>query len=157
MVTVQQICYIAAALPMLVVNAVWPRPETANVSLDFLLRAPMMSTGQDMLFLGFCTLAVLFLSVASSNAYRSVEASIIAPFEYTAIPFAVIWGILIWNEWPDALSWGGMAMILAGGFYTIYRERARDVDLMTGTPMPASASASQAIDDGQHKNADPDG
>ena len=50
-----------------------------------------------------------------------------------------------------------MAMILAGGFYTIYRERARDVDLMTGTPMPASASASQAIDDGQHKNADPDG
>ena len=156
MVTVQQICYIAAALPMLLVNAVWPRPETANISLDFLLRAPMMPTGQDMLFLGFCTLAVLFLSVASSNAYRSVEASIIAPFEYTAIPFAVIWGILIWNEWPDALSWGGMAMILAGGFYTIYRERARDVDLMTGTPMPASASASQATDDGHHKDTDPD-
>jgi drug/metabolite transporter (DMT)-like permease len=150
MVTVQQICYIVAALPVLLVNAVWPRPESANVSLDFLLRAPTMPTGQDILFLGFCTLAVLFLSVASSNAYRSVEASIIAPFEYTAIPFAVVWGILIWNEWPDALGWGGMAMILAGGLYTIYRERARDVEVMTGAPMPASASASasQPTDDG---------
>jgi S-adenosylmethionine uptake transporter len=147
MVTVQQICYITAALPVLAINAVWPREPSANVSLDFLLRAPEMPTGQDMMFLGFCTLAVLFLSVASSNAYRSVEASIIAPFEYTAIPFAVIWGILIWNEWPDALSWGGMAMILAGGFYTIYRERARDVEVMTGAPMPASASASQTGED----------
>ena len=149
MVAVQQICYIAAALPVLVVNAVWPRPPSDNVSLDFLLRAPEMPTGQDLLFLGFCTFAVLFLSVASSNAYRSVEASIIAPFEYTAIPFAVIWGILIWDEWPDALSWGGMAMILAGGFYTIYRERARDVAVMTGAPMPASASAARAVDDGE--------
>lgn len=147
MVAVQQICYIAAALPVLAVNALWPRFPSDNVSLDFLLRAPAMPTGQDTLFLGFCTLAVLFLSVASSNAYRSVEASIIAPFEYTAIPFAVIWGIVIWQEWPDALSWGGMAMILAGGFYTIYRERAREVEVMTGAPMPASASASQQTED----------
>jgi len=147
MVTVQQICYITAAVPMLAFNAIWPRPESGNISLDFLLRAPALPTGQDMLFLGFCTLAVLFLSVVSSNAYRSVEASIIAPFEYTAIPFAVIWGILIWNEWPDALSWGGMAMILTGGFYTIYRERTRDVEVMTGAPMPASASAGQTGDD----------
>ena len=156
MVTVQQICYIAAALPVLLVNAVWPRPESANVSLDFLLRAPMMPMGQDMLFLAFCTLAVLFLSVASSNAYRSVEASIIAPFEYMAIPFAVVWGILIWNEWPDALSWGGTAMILSGGFYTIYRERARDVEVMTGAPMPASASASLPTGDGNRNDANPD-
>ena len=153
MVAVQQICYIVAALPVLVINAIWPRPESANVSLDFMLRAPAMPTGQDMLFLGFCTLAVLFLSMASSNAYRSVEASIIAPFEYTAIPFAVIWGILIWNEWPDALSWGGMVMILAGGSYTIYRERARDIEVMTGAPMPASASVSQTTGAGPDTGA----
>ena len=125
MVSVQQICYITAALPVLLVNLIWPRQPSDNVSLDFMLRAPAMPDGQELLFLGFCTLAVLLLSVASSNAYRSVEASIIAPFEYTAIPFAVIWGILIWNEWPDALSWAGMGLILAGGLYTVYRERQR--------------------------------
>ena len=143
MVSVQQVCYIVAALPVLLVNLIWSRPPSDNVSLDFMLRAPAMPDGQDMLFLGFCTLAVLLLSVASSNAYRSVEASIIAPFEYTAIPFAVIWGILIWNEWPDALSWAGMGLILAGGLYTVYRERQREVEVMSGVPMPASASASR--------------
>ena len=143
MVSVQQVCYIVAALPVLLVNLIWSRPPSDNVSLDFMLRAPAMPDGQDLPFLGFCTLAVLLLSVASSNAYRSVEASIIAPFEYTAIPFAVIWGILIWNEWPDALSWAGMVLILAGGLYTVYRERQREVEVMSGVPMPASASASR--------------
>ena len=147
MVSVQQVCYIVAALPVLLVNLIWSRPPSDNVSLDFMLRAPAMPDGQDMLFLGFCTLAVLLLSVASSNAYRSVEASIIAPFEYTAIPFAVIWGILIWNEWPDALSWAGMGLILAGGLYTVYRERQREVEVMSGVPMPASASASRPAED----------
>ncbi len=64
MVTVQQICYIAAVL---LVNAVWLRPESSNVSLDFLLRAPIMPTEQDILFFGFRTPAVLFLSVATSK------------------------------------------------------------------------------------------
>ena len=147
MVSVQQICYITTALPVLLVNLVWPRQPSDNISLDFMLRAPAMPDGQELLFLGFCTMAVLFLSVASSNAYRSVEASIIAPFEYTAIPFAVIWGILIWNECPDALSWAGMGLILAGGLYTVYRERQRQVEVMSGAPMPASASASQQVED----------
>ena len=68
----------------------------------------------------------------------------IAPFEYTAIPFAVIWAIVIWDDWPDWLSWLGMGLILCSGLYTIWRERAREVEVMTSTPMPASASAAQA-------------
>jgi molybdopterin biosynthesis enzyme len=46
------------------------------------------------------------------------------------------------------MSRGGMTMILAGGFYAIFRERAREVEVMTGAPMPASAAATQAVDDG---------
>ena len=71
----------------------------------------------------------------------------IAPFEYTAIPFAVIWGIAIWGDWPDIWSWFGMGLILLGGLYTIWREHARDIEVMTSAPMPASASAAQHIDE----------
>jgi hypothetical protein len=39
--------------------------------------------------LGICAFAVLFLSTASSHAYRSFEASLIARFEYSAIPLFV--------------------------------------------------------------------
>jgi len=147
MVTVQQLCYTAAFAPILLFNYLSPRPVSGNATLDFLLRAPTLPGLQDIAFLMVCTLAVLFLSTASSNAYRSVEASLIAPFEYTAIPFAVIWGIVIWGEWPDALSYAGMGMILGGGLYTVWRERARDVEVMTAAPMPASTSAAQPPDE----------
>ena len=36
-----------------------------------------------------------------------------------------------------------MTLILGGGLYTIWRERARDVEVMTAAPMPASTSAAQ--------------
>ena len=127
------------------------RPGTAraasdNSTLDFLFRSPVMPGMQDAGFFVICTAVLLFLSMASSNAYRSVEASMIAPFEYTAIPFAVIWAIVIWDDWPDGLSWLGMGLILCGGLYTVWRERAREVEVMTSTPMPASASAAQAAE-----------
>ena len=62
------------------------------------------------------------------------------------MPLAVIWAIVIWDDWPDGLSWLGMGLILCGGLYTIWRERAREVEVMTSTPMPASASAAQAAE-----------
>lgn len=143
MVTVQQLCYITGFLPILLINYFLPRAPSQNATLDFLFRAPVMPGTNDVLFLVICTAAVLFLSMASSNAYRSVEASLIAPFEYTAIPFAVVWGIVIWGDWPDMMSFLGMGLILGGGLYTIWRERARDVEVMTSTPMPASTAAAQ--------------
>ena len=39
-----------------------------------------------------------------------------------------------------------MGLILCGSLYTIWRERAREVELMTSTPMPASASAAQPVE-----------
>jgi len=143
---VQQLCYIVGFLPILLLNYLLPRAPSDDATLDFLFRAPVTPTAQDAAFLVICTAAVLFLSMASSNAYRSVEASLIAPFEYTAIPFAVIWGIVIWGDWPDMMSYVGMALILGSGLYTIWRERARDVEVMTAAPMPASTAAAQPGD-----------
>ena len=59
----------------------------------------------------------------------------------------MIWGIAIWGDWPDGLSWLGMGLILSGGLYTIWRERTREVEVMTSTPMPASASVAQPPED----------
>ena len=75
-----------------------PRAASDNATLDFLFRALVMPEMQDAGFFIICTATVLFLSMASSNAYRSVGALMIAPFEYTAIPFAVIWAIVTWDD-----------------------------------------------------------
>ena len=79
--------------------------------------APAALTTDEMMYIAFCAAAVLLLSYVSSNAYRSVEASLIAPFEHVAIPSATIWGIIIWQEWPDVMAWAGMGLIL-GAAYT---------------------------------------
>ena len=108
----------------------------------------------DWLFVLICCMSVLFLSVASSNAYRSVEASVIAPFEYTAIPFGAFWGVVIWGEWPTAQAWIGMVLILVGGIYTLYRENIRNVDVASLAPMPAAAAVVQQTFDNETKSND---
>ena len=63
-----------------------------------------------------------------------------------AIPLGVVWGILIWNEWPDKMALVGIVLILGGGLYTIYRENIKSVDLVTSSPMPATAAIAQSPD-----------
>ena len=128
---------------MVSANVIWPMPPTGNASLDFLMRGPVVMSSMDWLFVLICCLSVLFLSVASSNAYRSVEASVIAPFEYTAIPFGAFWGVVIWGEWPTAQAWIGMVLILFAGIYTLYRENIRNTDVASSAPMPAAAAIVQ--------------
>jgi drug/metabolite transporter (DMT)-like permease len=143
LVAVQHCCYAVTGCGMLLFNFVQPMNDLANPSLAFLLRGPASIDAIQLLFIFICAFAVLLLSVTSSNAYRVVEASLIAPFEYTAIPLGVFWGIVIWDDWPLPMAWAGMALILVGGLYAVYRERARQVAVITNVPMPASASMVQ--------------
>ena len=93
-----------------------PFNELENASLAFLLRGPISVDATDFAFIFICAFAVLLLSVASSNAYRCVEASLIAPFEYTAIPMGVFWGIVIWDDWPVSSALGRNGIDSGCGF-----------------------------------------
>ena len=144
LVAVQHVCYLAVGLIFTAVNFVWPIDQTGNPAVDFLLRSPSTMSFTHVIYVVICCFSVLLLSFASSNAYRSVEASVIAPFEYVAIPTGVVWGILIWDEWPDQIALVGIALILSGGLYTLYRENIKSVGIRTPKPMSASAAISQS-------------
>ena len=143
LVTIQNFCYLISAIPLLFINCFYPLEPTGNLSIDFLLRGPTYPTFQDMIFIIICAFSVLMLSITSSHAYRTVEASLLAPFEYVAIPFSIFWGIIIFGDWPSVLSWIGMSLILFGGIYAIYRERVREIEIISKVPMPASAAMYQ--------------
>ena len=138
LIAIQHLCYLVSALPLLAYNLTGNWEQSGNQSVDFLLRQTVWPTFIEYAFFIVCAFAVLFLSFASSYAYRNAEASLIAPFEYVAIPVSVLWGIFIWNEWPDTLSWVGMLLILFGGVYTVYRERKLQIEVASSVPMPAS-------------------
>ena len=56
-------------------------------------------------------------------AFRAAEASAIAPFDYLRLLFAILLGVLIFAEWPEAHVLLGAAVIIAAALYTLQRER----------------------------------
>jgi drug/metabolite transporter (DMT)-like permease len=71
-------------------------------------------------------LSVTLGGLLVGQAYRTGEAALIAPFEYVAVPLAVIWGVVFFNTFPDVYAWIGIALIVGAGLYTLWREtRAR--------------------------------
>lgn len=57
-----------------------------------------------------------------TQAYRTGESSLIAPFEYTAILYTTAMGMVFWGEYPDRWTWAGIAIIIAAGLYVWRRE-----------------------------------
>lgn len=95
---------------------------SVDPSLDFLLREWVWPAVDDwwlLLMLGvFSTFAGYFIS----QAYRLCEAGLAAPFEYTAMVLAIFWGVVVFGEWPDAVAWIGISLIIGGGLFMLWRE-----------------------------------
>jgi len=93
-----------------------------NPTLDFLLRAWAMPAPADFVLLAICGLIVAIGSYLLSQAYRLGQASAVAPFEYTSLPFALILGYYLWGDWPDWISIIGSGFIIFSGFLIVYIE-----------------------------------
>jgi len=60
---------------------------------------------------------------AITEAFRTGEASLLAPLEYTALVWGVLLDVSLWGVLPDAVTWAGAAIIIASGLYLLRRER----------------------------------
>lgn len=49
--------------------------------------------------------------------------SVVAPFDYSQLVWAVLFGWMIWDTPPGGRTWAGAAIITACGLYSAYRER----------------------------------
>lgn len=58
-----------------------------------------------------------------TSSYRHADASVIAPFEYVSILFALAIGYWIFNEVPTWTMLGGAALVVLAGIMIILRER----------------------------------
>lgn len=103
---------------------------TTDPSLSFLFRAWVWPPVGDYWVLVLLGVASAFGGFFISQAYRVSEAALVAPFEYIAMPMAIVWGILVFDEWPDGVALAGIALILGSGLYMIWREaRLVEVDV----------------------------
>jgi len=120
-----QIVFIAVALSMGLVFGRGQFGTQTDPSLAFLFRAWIWPDPRDLwIFVVIGATSVTggyFISVA----YRISEAALVAPFEYAAMPLAVIWGLVVFGEWPDGVAMGGICFILGSGLFMIWRETLR--------------------------------
>lgn len=60
--------------------------------------------------------------IAFTQAFRLTAPSLLAPFEYTAMLWAVGFGYVLFGDIPDQAIWLGSAIVIASGLYIIHRE-----------------------------------
>ncbi len=96
---------VGAVASSLVVPSAWQAPDAA----------------------GWAMLAGIGLIAAVSHlllikAYRLAPASVVAPFGYLDIVWATFYGFVLFGDFPDPLTWVGLAVVIGSGLYVFHRE-----------------------------------
>jgi len=73
-----------------------------------------------LLVIGLCASIGHYLLIKS---YEYAGATLLAPFTYTTVIWAVLSGFLVFGQLPDRWSVGGMAVIVASGLFVVSRHR----------------------------------
>jgi S-adenosylmethionine uptake transporter len=58
------------------------------------------------------------------HAFRRASAGLLAPFQYVEIIGATFLGLIFFGDFPDALTWAGVAIIVGSGIFVFHREAA---------------------------------
>lgn len=89
----------------LAVPFVWQSPQWPHMPLFFAMSV-------------FGTFGLTLIS----QAFRLAPAAIVAPFDYTALIWASLFGWLFWEEIPTVWTYLGAAVIIVSGLYIVIRE-----------------------------------
>jgi S-adenosylmethionine uptake transporter len=98
--------------------AQWSHP-----SLAFLLRAWVWPTPYDLLLIVGCAVAATIGIYCLGQGYRMAEANLAAIFEYTALPWAILWGFLFFSQLPTFATLAGVGLVIVAGVVIAIRER----------------------------------
>ncbi|CAN1544903.1 RhaT Permeases of the drug/metabolite transporter (DMT) superfamily [Rhabdaerophilaceae bacterium] len=96
---------------------------------------------QQALFLVLTGVLGGFGQIFLTESYRHAPASLVAPFDYTAMIFAIAWGYFLFSEVPHILVLTGGCIVCMAGIYVILRERQLGID----RKRPSEASSNRAI------------
>ena len=70
-----------------------------------------------------CVLAITMLigNIGAAVAYQIAPSSIVAPYDFFYIGFAILWGVIMFNEVPDSITAIGILMIVVAGLISMKR------------------------------------
>ncbi len=115
------LCFFLCALALSAIYGSGQLADASHPSLAFLTRGWVTPGLTDLALMAACGVIAAVGLTLLTNAYRVAPSSTIAPFEYSFMFWAVLWGWLIWGELPDAVGWLGIAVIIGAGLVVIRR------------------------------------
>ena len=89
---------------------------------DVAILAAVWPSQHEWLLLGALGLVATICHLLVTYAYRLASIGILAPFQYVEIIGATILGLVVFNDFPDATTWFGIAIIVGSGLYVFHRE-----------------------------------
>ena len=118
----QNIFYLTVALAMAAIFLLLPETTGMHRSLAFLAHAWSMPSGFDailMVLIGICACGGMMLF---ATAYKTAEANYVAPFEYSGMIWALIYGYVIFRDVPDHWMALGAAIVVVAGIFMIWSD-----------------------------------
>ena len=96
---------------------------SGNASLDFLTRGWIIPEIPDLGLMLLAGLLSCFQIPFQVAGYRYAESSFVAPFEYTAMIWAVFYGIIIFGDIPDSATIIGAIIVATAGLVMLRFDR----------------------------------
>jgi drug/metabolite transporter (DMT)-like permease len=87
-----------------------------------------MPTGPELSMLVMIGILGGLSHILLTESYRYAPASVVAPFDYTAMIWAFLLGYAVFGELPSAFVFVGAAVVVASGLYVIWREHKLGVE-----------------------------
>ena len=100
----------------------------------FLLNGWTQVDRSSLVLIGSLAVMMLGSTYFLVKAYQLSLPSVVAPFDYCYLLFAVLWGLLIFGQLPDSTTLGGMALVIMGGLLALTRQQQQ-----APAPNPVSA------------------
>jgi len=93
-------------------------------STILMINTPLQPLSLDnSLFIGLASFFIIFGYYTAVLVMRSGEISFISPFRYSAIIFALLIGVVFFNEWPNSSALLGILLVTASGGILLYRNQ----------------------------------
>jgi len=119
----QSAMYLALALGLSALFGSGAFHVASHVSLDYLTRGWLWPAPGDLLLICLLGASTSLLFYLFTQAYRLAASSVVAPFEYSAMVWALLFSFGVWRQWPDLMSLAGIALIVGAGLFLFARDR----------------------------------
>jgi drug/metabolite transporter (DMT)-like permease len=100
-------------------------PEVAAGPEGWFARGTVVPSGAALFWTAVNALGSVVAMMLAIRAYQTAEASRVAVFEYSFLPFAAFWAYVLFGDRPDAATLAGTLLIVGAGALILLRARDR--------------------------------